>query len=422
MNRLLLKAMACLALSVGVMTYCPGRAGAGTLTPEDVVPYKSIAPLEESTIERTSIVAVSAIVGARSAIHRQDMKEAKTDIDDAVRLTATIANGLSSADARNLILIARKHLEFEPSREVLDDLPAIDRALDRESLYLPTDRARSHVYRAGNYLERSEKRGADRELALADQSLYVVTVDMPLIKARRHIDQARSFLATGEPSKADGELKTAERQTMALYSLVTSPLIEARQNLWAAFRNYSTARRDEIGPFLERAGGKLHETARGGSAAAGEETGILARDVMELKRKLTAGETVASSDLKAVWERSEALAERSAAYLSADLAEEETTLRGDNSLIEAKLHLDFAETYQVTTREPAKAVRELDTVAAFLHRSAGSYSSSAGDRHEIEKMEREIRELKTASGKSGEEVQDRYEALAEGLRKLIRKL
>lgn len=76
-----------------------------------------------------------------------------------------------------------------------------------------------------------------------------------------------------------------------------------------------------------------------------EEANKLSAELSELEKKLAGDGKVAESELKAAWEKSEALAERSKAYLSADLSEAETTLGVENNHIEARLHVTYAETY-----------------------------------------------------------------------------
>ncbi len=319
------------------------------------VPYKSITPQVESTIANTVIVALRQISQARADIHRKTLANARHDLAEAARLMESIRDDLSTAIAKNLIRIARNHLEYERAQQVLHDLPLIYSSLDRISVYLPTDKARLHIDRAKGYLERNDKGEADRELALANKSLIVVEVEQPLLGLQRYVTKAQGYLTAGNAGKADEALQIAEQRAMALYSGVNSPLVQAKRHIWLAFRNYSLARHAEAKTHLEQARNYLNRAAAGGSAKGKEEAGKLSQEVSELEKEMAGDGMVAESALKAAWEKSEALVERSTAYLDAGISDQETTLKGESDLIEARLHVAYAETYQVTRVSYASA-------------------------------------------------------------------
>jgi YfdX protein len=382
----------------------------------DTVPYKSISPLVESTTERTALVAVRTIAEARSDIHRKAMTRARRDLADAVQLMESIRDDLSTSPAKNLIRVARKHLEYESAQRVLRDFPPLYASLDTISVYLPTDKAKVHVDRAKDDLERNDRRGADQELALADKALIVLEVELPLLKAERFVDQARGFLTAGSTGKADEALRAAEHRVLAVYTGAHAPLTLARQSLWLALRNYSTAGTGSSAPYLTRARTYLEKAAAGGSATGKAEAGNLSQEVGKLEKKQEEHSPIAEQALKAAWERSVALAERATAYLSSDLSEEETIVKGEDNLIEARLHVAYAETYQVTTVEPAMAARELDTALSYLQKASGSKLADLADRGKIRSIETILRSLKAAPEQNSAEIRDRYDAVKEELK------
>lgn len=382
------------------------------------VPYRSITPQVEAVIDRTAVSALLKIARARSDIHHKSMTRARHDLTEAMILMDTITNNLSTATARNLMLIARKHLEYETSENVLRDLTPIYASLDRISVYLPTDKAKEHVDRARNYLENHDKPGAERELTRAGKSLLIVEVELPLLKARQYVTKAQEYLAARNTGKADEALKAAEQRATAVYSGINAPLPLVNLNLWLAFRNYSTAG----GPYLEQARSYLEQASASGSAKGKEEAGKLSQDIAMLEKKLANKEKVADSEFKAVLEKSQALAERSAAYLAAGLSEAEITLKGENNLIEAKLHVDYAEIYQVTTGEPEKALLELDTASSYLQKAARSSLAGSADSRIILGIDRLILALKLHPEKSDAGVQERYDTIKDELNDLIQKL
>jgi hypothetical protein len=392
---------------------------AQTTRTDSDIRYKSIPPQEESTIARTAIVALRRISQARSDIHRNELPSARHDLAEAARLMETIRDDLSTATVKNFIQIARKHLEHEQAGQVLHDLPPIYSSLDMISSYLPTDKARLHIDRARGYLEKNDKPGAERELALSDKSLIVIEVELPLLNIQRYVARAQHYLAGKKSSKADKELQIAEQRAMALYTGLNSPLFHTQQNLWLTFRNYSSATRAETGKSLSTARNTLEMAASHGSTRGKEEAGKLSSELAELERKIAGEGKVAESDLKAAWEKSKALSERSAAYLSAGLSEAETTLGVESGLIEARLHVAYAETYQVTTSEPDKAVEELEKAHSYLEKAAGNTLADTSERTKMHEIDTVLLALKRNPTERDISVQDRYEAVKNELDDLL---
>ena len=409
-------------ISCGAVPAFRGVTLAQSLQPDSGVPYKSVTPMEESTIDRTAIVALRQISQARLDIHRRNLKSAGRELAEVDRLVETIRDNLSTASSKNLIQIARRHLEYEPARQVMHDLLPIHSSLDLISMYFPTDRAKLHLDRAKRRLERNDKRGADRELALADKSLIILEIELPLLKSQQYIQMARGYLAARNAGKAEGALQSAEQRVMTLYTGVHSPLFQANRSIWMAARNYPAAGNADTGRNLEQARVYLDQMAAGRPSTEKEEAGKLSKELAGLEKKLADEGKVAESDLKAAWEKSTALTERSVAYLSANLSKSETTLRGDNNLIEAKLHVAYAETYQLTTADPAKAARELEMAQSYLQKAVDSHLAGPADRKEIRRIGNVLLTLKSHPEKSDEEVRERYDTVKDEMGELIKKM
>jgi hypothetical protein len=390
-------------------------AYAQTVQADVPIPYKSLTPQVESTIENTAIIALRHISQARSDIHQRALAAARRELAEAVRLMDSIRDNLSTSPAKNFIEVARKHLEYEQARQVLHDLPPIYASLEKVSVYLPTDRAKTHLDRAKAHLEKNDKRAADRELVLTGKSLIIIEVEVPLLRAQQYVTKAQGYLAAKNAGKADKALMSAELRAMALYNGVNSPLTQAHQNIWLAFRNYSTAKGTDVGAYLKQARNYLGKAAAARSEAGKEEIGTLSQEVAKLENTLATEGRIAESALKSALEKSEALAKRTASYYSAGLSEAETTLGGERSLIEARMHVSFAETYQVTTSEPDKAIRELDTAVSYLQKAAGSKLADHADRKKIRSIVSMLQALEANPGKNDATVQERYETIQEEL-------
>ena len=379
-------------------------------------------PDVESAIDRTTVIALRHLAQARADIHREAWASASRDVTESARLLESIRDDLSTSTVKNLISIARNHLEFEPTERILRDLPPIYSSLDKISIYLPTDKAKMHIDRAKGYLEKDDKRKADRELSKADKSLIIIEVELPLLRLKQDVTKAQKYLNANDARKADEALQVAEHRALNLYTGLHSPLLQANRESWLAFRNYSTAGRTDTGGHLKQARGYLEKAEAGGSAKVKEEAGKLSQEVAALEKKLAGEGKVTGTELKAAWEKSKALSERSAAYLTAAISEDETTLKGEDNLIEAKLHVEYAETYQVTTAEPAKAVKELDMAAAYLKKAKQGKMVIKGSLEKMDGAVRTIQALTASPEKNDTAVQERYESLKDVLSTLIQEL
>lgn len=386
------------------------------------VPYKSITSQVESAIENTAIIALRHISQARSDIHRKAFAGARRELAEAARLMESIRDDLSTSPVKNFIEVARKHLEYEQAQRVLHDLPPIYASLDKISVYLPTDRAKAHLDRAKGYLEHNDKRAADRELVLTEKSLIIIEVEVPLLKAEQYVTKAQGYLAAHDAGKADTALKSAELRAMALYNGVNSSLGQAEQNMWLAFSNYSAAKRADVGTYLRQARNYLGKAAVVRGETGKDEIGRLSQEVEKLEKALTTDGKVAESALKAALEKSEALAKRTASYYSAGLSEAETTLGGEDNLIEARMHVSYAETYQVTTSEPNQAIGELDMALSYIQKAAKSSLTGPADRKKLQWIGGILLDLKSSATKNDAVIKERYDTVKEELSDLILKM
>ena len=384
--------------------------------------FPDVLPREESTIQKTTAVALGNLARARADIRRKEYTRARHELAEAERLAHAIHQDLSTAVAKNLIGVARTHLEFEPPGRVVADLPPIYAALDAIDIYMPTDWARQHLDKARVYLENSDKTGAQRELKLADRSLMIMEVELPLLSVEKYIDKAQTYLAGKDARNADKSLSIAEQRAQAISMAVGSPLFQAKNNLWLAFKNYSASRTGETRKQLEQAHRNLEKAARSGNKREQQEAERLSREVAAFEGKLNSRETGVDLALKGIWGRSKALAERSAEYLAAGWDRAETTLGEDNDLIEAKLHVSYAETYQVTAGEPDKAAEELDKADSYLKKALHNPLADDAAKNSMRGLDKDILALKANPERNDSRTQGSYESLGLRLSDLIQRI
>ncbi|ABB31257.1 hypothetical protein GeomeDRAFT_1806 [Geobacter metallireducens RCH3] len=410
-----------LAVLAGYLPFCPAAPAEAVDTPSAGL-YRSITQREEGVISRTAVMALRSIVQARADIHQKMLEKARHDLNEATLLMETIRSDLSTAVVRNRIWIARTHLEYETAQRVMEDLPPIFSALRDIEEYFPTDKAKRHIDNAKRYLEKGEKKGAERELHLADNELVVVEVELPIAKAETYVTRAKEYLARNDVTKADEALKVAEEKAQAVPVGMESALQRAQSSFWRASRSYAAGKPAEARTYIEQARMYLEKAAKTGNVKGKEEVGTLSRSVTELEQKLDKGDNTAESALASAWNKSRALAERESEYLAARWEEAETTLSVDDDLIEAKLHVSYGETYQVITRESAKAAEELDRAAAYLDKAMKNSLLDQATIKRIGAIRKEVTSLREAPEQSDEAWKDRYDQIKDEINKLLRQV
>jgi|GEM_PF-601325 len=381
-----------------------------------------VMPQEVFTIQRTAAVALRRLAQARADIRRKALAQARHELEESANLTTTIRDNLSTAMARNLIEVTLRHLEYKSAHETLNDLAAIYTSLDAIDTSIPTEAARRHLDRARGHLEKDEKQAAEQELILADRSLVTMDVELPLLNVDQYIFKARESLEREDVKQADEALNLAEQQLQNLFAGVAAPLSLAKTNFWLAFRSYSAARLSDARNYLDLAKVYLQRAAKTANKKEGNNLEKLSREMSGLEGKLNVRDTGAEMLLRSIWERSKALAERSAEYLAASWQEAETALAGDNDLIEARLHVAYAETYQLTAREPSKAVEELGMAHSRLVKAMHDPLAGTADKAKMKKLDTDILSLKELPENRDVTVSDRYESIKNRLSDLLRSM
>lgn len=377
---------------------------------------KGITPIEERVIDRTAVITQLHIAQARAYLHKNMLPKAKAEIAQTQRLMHTLRYDLSSTVASERISIARRHLEFETAHQVLQDLQPIYLALEQMKNYLPTDNARQHINQAETYLKKGDKQGAERELASADGTLPAIEEKFPL--PEKYLANAAKFLAAGEPKRADAALAVAEQRMLAAAVAGESPVLRAEKNLRQAAGNYSAGHIPEAKRYLDQAAEYLAMAARTGISAAQKEIGKLSEEIARLNGQIDKGDKGQQSIVQSFWERGEALAERSGDYLVAQM-ERGKSSSGEDDLTEAKLHVAYARSYQLTAGEPELAVKEIELAESYLEKVRKNRETTPAARKKLAAIIKELEYLKVHPEKSEAGARNRYDAIKTTLKALI---
>ena len=213
----------------------PGPADSqdqNTSVREDV----SINQTKKMTAEQSAQASDSAlkvmkkIAQARGDIHKKKWASAKKDLREATSLVEDVRADEPTYRVRDRLWIAQKHLEYEDTDQVVEDLVPIYNDLSFAEGFVSTQEARTHLAKARDSLKNGDKTAAHNELKLAGDSLTYTEVDLPLGKTEESIMDARLLLGKNKGAEADRVLKDAEDSIIVtMDALVATPEQPSKQ-------------------------------------------------------------------------------------------------------------------------------------------------------------------------------------------------
>jgi hypothetical protein len=280
---------------------------------------------------------------------RQLLSDTQSELDRAQVLLQGIDELLPTTQVKNWLWIARKQLDYEnPAKVVADLAPVYEELADLED-YLPVTASRRQVDKAKQALEKGDKKAAAEALEAASEVLVYPEMELPLTTSLKLIARAQADLASGRIQDAGATLAVADDSITALAMATATPLPQARLSLQQAAKNYADDAYETAKANVHRAIGALQRAAEKGDEKARQDLQYLLEQASQLQSKIDKKEASVSHELSHLVQWVQALSERAMEQLSSAWSE----LRHRNSpaqsdLIEAKLHLGYAEADQLT--------------------------------------------------------------------------
>ena len=385
-----------------------------------IKPGKVISPAEESIISSAAVRALRHIVKARGAIHNKDLDQAGKDLKDAHKLIDIIKASLPTTKVRDHIWVAKKHLDYESTEEVKSDLVPIYAALDMIEDIVPVKQAKKYLDKAKENLDKRNKKAAKESLELVDKALIYTEVDLPLASTEKHIIAAQGMLVQNKPDNADKELKAAEDGVLFISIAAEAPLTLAKKSLWQATKDYVAGEYTAASEKLEKAEVYLEKAAKSADKKTRKKIKKLSKDIDVLKSKVKKGGKTAGESIAYLWECSKALSEREAEHISTGWQKLCSESKVKKDLIEAKLHIAYAETCQFITGNVDKAGTEINKAKDYLKSAAKNADSKV--KAKINAIGKKIDKIKKDLHNKKESAKVRYEIIKGDLRQLIKDL
>jgi hypothetical protein len=341
------------------------------------------------------------IAQARADLRNKDADAAKTQLDKAETLFKIIEASMPVNQVKDRIWVAKKHLEYEDSQEVMPDLVPIYSSLDELVDFMPVEQAKQHMDKAKEHLKHNNKQKAIEELDATDAALVYTEVDLPLKLTRQRVASAKADITKGKLDQAEKTLKSAEESVSVISVDVEEPLTVAKSSLWSAIRNYSAQAYDKTKADLEKAIQYLQTAAQSADETTRHEAAKLVKEAKILEDKVGSQSAETAKQLDHLWHHTAALSQRSLEYMSAGWSNLRTDSKIKTDLIDAKLHVTNAQIDRFTDDNVKEAKSELDNALTYLNRAAGN----ASDTHkaQVQQLQSDVKKLAKAVSKATDE-------------------
>lgn len=380
----------------------------------------TLTPTQEHAVTSAAAKVMRHVAQARADISKKDTSAAKEQLNKADTLLNIIEASLPTAVVKDRIWVAKKHLEYEDSQQVIPDLIPIYSSLDELLDYMPVSQAKQHLDKAKAQLDKNNKEQAAQELQATDAALLYTQIDMPLSATRQQVAAARTALSKGQLKDADKALKTAEDNVIVMSVDVDEPLIKANASIWRSGRDYAAGAYEKASAGIQQSINYLQQAAKSGDKTTRLEAEKLIKQTQGLESMIQERSADTGAALHSLWQRTQALSERSLAFLSTGVSRLSAASEIKADLIEAKLHLAYADIDRFTAKDTRQAQEELKQADKYLGQALKH--ADASDQQQIDQMQKAARKLSVKNDKTDKAGEQQYSLLQNELRELIQTL
>jgi hypothetical protein len=378
----------------------------------------SAAPAaQREAIASAALRTLRHITRARSAIHNNDLDQARQDVQQARELLSLVEAARPAARLKEHLWVVRQHMDYETAEDIIDDLTLIDAELLSLGDIMPTAKAHRHLQNVQTLMMKNNTEAARQELDRLEASLVFTEFDLPLAACEQQILAAQEALTRNQPAAADKNLVAAEESIQFITLGGGTALVGARTHLRRATKNYrdqyyAAAKADlaQASEWLRRAGKDTDEKGR-------KEAQELATKIDALKDKLDTEADDHTHTLGNFLHRSAVLIQREAEDLWLRYKQQRSANKTLRKLLDAKMHLFYAE-YDLSLGRDTDVVRnELESTDRYLEEAL----SEAGPpvRERINQLRKEVHALEEDLGGDREQAKARYEQAMADLIQLI---
>jgi len=378
---------------------------------------------DSMTAQTDSVVAYNAartlrhLASARKDIAQKNISGAQRELGEALTVIGQMKSRYLTARLQELIAAARIRLTYQEPNRVLAYLELITPAFEDIPDPALLKEAKQALRRVEGVLKNSDKEAADRELAALMNLLVSQTEVRPLALAEKHLLTAASELDKQRGEIADRAIAASENNLNIIAFGMYSPFSETQKSLRRAALDYAAGRGAAAETGLEQASRAMEQSLKNAGLKGRQELQSLNADIRSLTAKSVQSGEKAGSSIKALWQRGESLAERALDYQTAAWEKFQSSRTDADDLIEAKLHLDYAEIYQFTTGETQQSAKELAIAESYLKKAEPQTSET--EKAAMESVQKGLINLKRELGKKDVGQREQYATIRDILSGLI---
>ncbi len=392
--------------------------------PVDMMPGRAVSAAQARVLSREAAHVVRNLTDARAAIDQADLPAARIALAKALAQLQTIKDEMPGAKVRDRIWTARQHLKLDSPQKVHDDLVLIMSDLDEIRGVVAVDVAKAHIADANTLLKAGDKNGADRALKQASDSLIYTEAELPVNETLVQIDAAIAALDGNHLAAASAALIAAENGMVYVSFAATAPLGNARTSLWQATRDYAAHDYAATKADLKTAAAWLGKATHSTDKVTRTQAARLKADMDKLSASSDSDRNETASALSSLWARSKALSEREAERAAAAWNSTWTKSAAKLSLIDAKLHLAYAETADFIYGTTDDVKKELAQASAYLDQAAKDAATGTNRKLQatIKASKADIAALNANLDDKSSAARAQYQKVISNLRQAIRGL
>ncbi len=273
---------------------------------------------------------------------------------------------------------------------------------------------------AKHTLHRSETGIPGKELEKLSGTLPYREIGFLTAEAETDIEAAKEQLRRNNISRANAYLQLAGKNLNLISFASCNPIMKGRRSLWHAAWNYALGRYSEARRDLSEADRSLKEAMQSGDEKTGTEARRLEKHLGELETSLEADSKSVKSKLISVLELVEALAEREADRICARWHHFRQVTNARTDLVDARLHVSYAECYLLTLGDIERAKEDLEICDTYLKRAYWNATPELKVR--IDRIRKKVRDIRTQCDDRSIKARGKFEDLETDIRDIIESL
>lgn len=251
-----------------------------------IAPARVLTPAQQEILSNAAASVLRHISDARGDIHAKKPEAAKEALQKVDRLIQIIKAGRPVAKIKDHIWVAKKHLDYEDTKEVAADLIPIYAELSDIEDFVPVTQARKKLNKAKESLKKGNKKAAKEELAAVDKAITYSEMDLPLTETEHQVALAQKALDQNKLTDADKALKAAEDGVQFFSVGVEGPLVKAKRSYLQATKNYTVKKFEAAKADLKKAEAWIKRAGQSSNKKIRDGAAELEKSLKNLKNKL----------------------------------------------------------------------------------------------------------------------------------------